>query len=50
MIPIIAITLGGSTDTSIVILLTNTDLKIDFTETSSGGTVFKSVGYFKKIN
>ncbi|WP_396177281.1 lipocalin family protein [Flavobacterium sp.] len=46
----IATTSAGSTDTSIVISLTNTDLKIDFTETSSDGTVFKNVGYFKKIN
>ncbi len=46
----IATTSAGSTDTSIVISLTNTDLKIDFTETSSNGTVFKNVGYFKKIN
>lgn len=46
----ISTTSGGSTDISTVITLTNTDLKIDFTETSSGGTVFKNVGYFKKIN
>ena len=43
-------TSGGSTDVSTVITLTNTDLKTDFTETSSDGTVFKNVGYFKKIN
>jgi len=43
-------TSGGSTDTSIVISLTNTDLKTDFTETSSGGMVFKNVAYFKKVN
>jgi len=46
----ISTTLGSSTDTSIVISLTNTDLKIDFTEISSDGTVYKNVGYFKKIN
>ena len=46
----ISTTSGGSTDISTVITLTNTDLKTDFTETSSGGTVFKNVGYFKKIN
>ena len=46
----ISTTSGGSTDVSTVITLTNTDLKTDFTETSSGGTVFKNVGYFKKIN
>lgn len=44
------ITAGGSTDITTVITLTNTDLKTDFTETSSGGTVFKNVAYFKKIN
>ena len=43
-------TSGGSTDISTVITLTNTDLKTDFTETSSDGTVFKNVAYFKKIN
>jgi hypothetical protein len=41
---------GGSTDITTVITLTNSDLKTDFTETSSGGTVFKNVAYFKKIN
>lgn len=41
---------NGSTDTSTVISLTNTDLKTDFTETASDGTVFKNVGYYKKIN
>ena len=41
----ISTTSGGSTDVSTVITLTNTDLKTDFTETSSGGTVFKNVGY-----
>ena len=46
----ISTTSAGSTDISTVITLTNTDLKTDFTETSSGGTVFKNVGYFKKIN
>ena len=46
----ISTTSAGSTDISTVILLTNTDLKTDFTETSSGGIVFKNVGYFKKIN
>jgi hypothetical protein len=46
----ISTTSAGSTDISTVILLTNTDLKTDFTETSSGGTVFKNVGFFKKIN
>lgn len=46
----ISTTSGGSTDISTVITLTNTDLKTDFTETSSGGTVYKNVGYFKKIN
>ena len=46
----ISTTSGGSTDISTVITLTNTDLKTDFTETSSGGTVFKNVGYYKKIN
>lgn len=40
---------NGSTETSTVISLTNTDLKIDFTD-SSGGTEYKSVGYFKKVN
>jgi hypothetical protein len=45
----ISTTSAGSTDISTVILLTNTDLKTDFTETSSGGIVFKNVGYFKKI-
>ena len=43
-------TSGGSTDISTVITLTNTDLKTDFTETASDGTVFKNVAYFKKIN
>ena len=43
-------TSGGSTDISTVITLTNTDLKTDFTETSSDGTVFKNVAYFKRIN
>ncbi len=43
-------TSGGSTDISTVITLTNTDLKTDFTETSSDGTVFKNVAYFKEIN
>lgn len=46
----ISTTSAGSTDISTVITLTNTDLKTDFTETSSGGTVYKNVGYFKKIN
>ncbi len=46
----ISTTSAGSTDISTVITLTNTDLKTDFTETSSGGTVFKNVGYYKKIN
>jgi hypothetical protein len=43
-------TTGGTTDVSTVITLTNTDLKTDFTETSSGGIVFKNVAYFKRIN
>ena len=43
-------TSGGSTDISTVITLTNTDLKTDFTETSSDGTVFKNVASFKRIN
>lgn len=46
----ISTTSGGTTDFSTVITLTSTDLKTDFTETSSDGTVFKNVGYFKKIN
>ncbi len=41
---------NGSTYTLTVISLTNSDLKTDFTETSTDGTVFKNVGYFKKIN
>ncbi|MBX2887137.1 MAG: lipocalin family protein [Ferruginibacter sp.] len=41
---------NGSTYILTVISLTNTDLKTDLTETSSDGTVFKNVGYFKKIN
>ena len=43
-------TSGGSTDISTVITLTNTDLKTDFTETSSDGTVFKNIASFKRIN
>ena len=43
-------TSGGTTDITTVISLTSTDMKTDFTETSSNGTVFKNVGYFKKIN
>ena len=43
-------TSGGSTDILTVITLTNTDLKTDFTETSSDGTVFKNVASFKRIN
>lgn len=46
----IATTSAGSTNVSTVILLTNTDLKTDLTETSSGGIVYKNIGYFKKIN
>ncbi len=47
----ITTTSNGSSDTSTVISLTSTDLKTDFTETSSfDGTEYKSVGYFKKIN
>ena len=46
----ISTTSGGSTDVSTVITLTNTDLKTDFTETSSDGTVFKNVASFKRIN
>lgn len=41
---------NGSTYTLTVISLTNSDLKTDFTETSTDGTVFKNIGYFKKIN
>jgi hypothetical protein len=43
-------TTGGTTDVYTVIQLTNTDLKFDFTETSSGGTVYKNVAYYKKVN
>lgn len=43
-------TVSGFTESLTVISLTTTDLKTDFSETSSDGTVFKSVAYFKKIN
>lgn len=43
-------TSGGSTIISKVITLTNTDLKIEFTENSPHGTVFKYVNYYKRIN
>lgn len=46
----ISTTSGGFTDIATVITLTDSDLKTDLTETSSDGTVFKNVGYFKKIN
>ena len=47
----ITTTVGGYTEVTTIISLTNTDLKTDFTETSSqSGSVYKSVGYFKKIN
>lgn len=41
---------NGSLTIGTVISLTSTDMKIDFTETSSQGIVFKNVGYFKKVN
>jgi hypothetical protein len=41
---------NGSITTGTVTYLTTTDLKIEFIETSLGGTIFKNVGYFKKIN
>lgn len=41
---------NGSTDTLTVIELTDTDLKTDFTETTTEGIVFKNVIYFKRIN
>lgn len=40
---------NGTTEISTVLSLTNTDLKVDFTE-SSGSAEYKSVGYFKKVN
>ena len=41
---------SGSITTITVISLTSTDFKTDFTETSSEGVIYKSVGYFKKTN
>lgn len=41
---------NGSITIGTVKSLTTTDLKIEFTETSSEGVVYKNVGYFKKIN
>ncbi len=41
---------GGSTTVLTVISLTSSDLKYDFTETSSEGVSYKTVGYLKKIN
>lgn len=41
---------SGSSNIVTVTSLTATDLKIEFTETSSQGAVFKNVGYFKKTN
>lgn len=43
------ITNGSATDLT-VISLTSSDLKYDFTETTSEGVSYKTVGYLKKIN
>lgn len=40
----------GSTSTGVVMSLNATDMKVDFTETSSQGVEYKSVGYFKRMN
>lgn len=42
--------IDDSATTVTVLLLNGTDMKIDLTETASDGTVFKNIGYFKKIN
>ena len=41
---------SGSLTELIVLSLTSTDLKFDFSETTSEGVVYKNVGYLKKIN
>lgn len=41
---------SGSITELIVLSLTSTDLKFDFSETTSEGVVYKNVGYLKKIN
>lgn len=46
----ITYTAEGTSSIGTVISLTTTDMKIDFTETSLEGVVFKNVGYFKRIN
>lgn len=41
---------SGLSPSGIVISLNATDLKVDFTVTSSEGVVYKNVGYFKRMN